>query len=69
MQVIARQGDTIDALCWRHLGRTHGVVEQVLDRNRNLAAYGPLLPHGTSVELPELTPTSSATRALTQLWD
>ncbi|TLX52838.1 phage tail protein, partial [Stutzerimonas nosocomialis] len=29
----AQQGDTVDAICWRHYGRTAGVVEQVLDAN------------------------------------
>jgi phage tail protein X len=69
MRVHARQGDTVDLLCWRYLGRTTGVVEQVLARNRELAAQGPVLAHGTQVELPDPTPTASATRALLQLWD
>ncbi|WP_034176293.1 tail protein X, partial [Burkholderia ambifaria] len=46
MEVRALQGETIDALCWRVLGRTRGVVEAVLDLNRDLAQYGPILPHG-----------------------
>ncbi|MGM7571152.1 tail protein X, partial [Klebsiella pneumoniae] len=28
MKVRAYQGDTVDALCWRHYGRTQGVTEQ-----------------------------------------
>ncbi|MBN0734782.1 tail protein X, partial [Pseudomonas aeruginosa] len=27
MKVRAYQGDTVDALCWRHYGRTQGVTE------------------------------------------
>jgi len=53
MLVRARQGDTLDALCWRHLGITQDVVEQALQINPGLADLGPVLPHGTLVELPE----------------
>ncbi|WP_258087249.1 tail protein X, partial [Xenorhabdus bovienii] len=36
MQVRAFQGDTVDLLCWRHYGRTQGIVEQVLEANPDL---------------------------------
>ncbi|VUC77800.1 Phage tail protein X (GpX) [Salmonella sp. NCTC 11881] len=41
MKVRAHQYDTVDALCWRHYGRTQGVTEQVLHANPGLAEYGP----------------------------
>lgn len=41
MKVRAHQYDTVDALCWRHYGRTQGVTEQVLKANPGLAEYGP----------------------------
>ncbi|EJK20359.1 phage Tail Protein X [Klebsiella pneumoniae subsp. pneumoniae KPNIH19] len=41
MKVRAYQGDTVDALCWRHYGRTQGVTEQVLQANPGLAEHGP----------------------------
>ncbi len=41
MKVRAHQYDTVDALCWRHYGRTQGVTEQVLQANPGLAEYGP----------------------------
>ncbi|RPE74618.1 tail protein X [Vulcaniibacterium tengchongense] len=70
MRVYARQGDTLDLLCWRHLGHTAGVVEQALEMNPGLCEHGPVLPHGTPVDLPEITATASAvTRPLVQLWD
>lgn len=68
-RVIARQGDTLDALCWRHLGRTAGFVEAALESNPGLASLGSILPHGTAVDLPEPTTTSPATKSLVQLWD
>lgn len=41
MKVRAHQYDTVDALCWRHYGRTQGVTEQVLKANPGLAEYVP----------------------------
>lgn len=37
MKVIAHQYDTVDALCWRHYGRTQGMTEIVLAANPGLA--------------------------------
>ncbi|QDQ27715.1 phage tail protein [Chitinimonas arctica] len=68
MRVHAQQGDTVDALCHRYYGRTAGVVEAVLNHNRGVADFGPTLPHGTAVELPELTAPPPST-PLIQLWD
>lgn len=68
MQVIAQQADTVDALCWRHLGMTRGVVEETLLLNPGLAEHGPVLPHGTVVTLPEPV-AEPATVATVRLWD
>ena len=67
MQVRSQQNDTVDQLCWRHLGRTEAVVEAMLDINPGLAALGPVLPAGTLVTLPDtpITPTQPTV----QLWD
>lgn len=67
-RVYAMQGDTVDALCYRHLGATKGVVEIVLEMNMGLAALGPVLPMGTAVDLPEL-PQAQATVQLVNLFD
>ncbi|MEW5560251.1 tail protein X [Enterobacter asburiae] len=67
MQVIAQQGDTLDALCQRYYGRTGGVVEAVLDENPGLAELGAILPHGTAVSLPEVD-TAPVTETV-NLWD
>lgn len=69
MRVAAHQGDTLDQLCWRHLGRTAGVVEAALLANPGLADLGPVLPHGTVIDLPDPAPVAPAQRALIQLWD
>lgn len=65
--VRAAQGDTLDLICWRHYGRTDGVVEQVLEANPGLARLGPILPHGTLVQLPEIA--TQPQRQTVQLWD
>jgi len=68
MKVIARQGDTVDAICWRHYGRTDGTVEAVLEANAGLADFGAVLPAGTVVFLPDLN-TVPNTAPLLQLFD
>ncbi|MEA9393492.1 tail protein X [Acerihabitans sp. TG2] len=67
MQIYALQGDTVDAICWRYYGRTQGVVEQVLAVNPRLADLGAMLPHGTTLELPDI-PDAAVIESL-NLWD
>ncbi len=67
MQVRARQGDTIEAICWRHLKRTD-IAVKVLELNPELASIGVLIPEGRLVILPDAVTTAN-TRKLTQLWD
>lgn len=66
--VIAQQNETIDALCHRVLGTTDA-VEVVYKLNQNLADLGPFLPHGTAVQVPEKTTTTTSTVQRTALWD
>jgi len=66
--VIANQGDTVDALCWRHYGRTAGVTEAVLEANPGLADLGPILPQGVMVNMPEAQSTAPV-RQMVNLWD
>ena len=67
MQVTALQGDSVDSLCWRHLGSS-AAVEATLEANPGLAALGPVLPMGTAVALPDVAPTASNDNII-QLWD
>ena len=67
--IRANQGDTLSAICWQHYGTTAGgIVEQVLEANPGLAGLGPLLPMGTLITLPAVTPVTN-TEELIQLWD
>jgi len=70
MTATARQGDTLDLICWRELGTTEGgVVEAALELNRGLAGAGALIAEGTAVILPEPAATTAATRETVNLWD
>ncbi|NVZ96767.1 tail protein X [Pseudomonas sp. B6001] len=66
--VCANQNDTVDALCWRHYGRTAGVTEAVLEANPGLADHGPILPQGLVVNMPEVQ-ASAPQRQMVNLWD
>lgn len=65
--VRALQGDTVDAICWRHYGATLGKTEAVLAANPGLAAHGPVLPQGLAVRLPQAAPAPQKTTI--KLWD
>ncbi|WP_313801017.1 tail protein X [Sphingobium sp.] len=65
----ALAGETVDAICWRVLGRTQDVTEQVLALNPGLAALGPALPAGTVVTLPEISDLAPAVLETVNLWD
>ena len=66
--ITALQNDTVDAICWREYGRSSGVVEMVLTANPKLAAFGPFIPMGTQVTLPEIE-TPQQTKQTINLWD
>ncbi|KQM21952.1 tail protein X [Novosphingobium sp. Leaf2] len=66
---IALAGDTVDAICWRELGRTRAVTEQVLALNPGLAALGPRLPAGTAVALPDMAQAAPPVLETVKLWD
>ena len=69
MQVRSQQNDTVDQLCWRHLGQTERVVEATLELNPGLAAAGPVLPGGMAITLPNPATTPAAPRPTVNLWD
>ncbi len=68
MRVHAQQHDTVDAICWRYLGQTADVVEQVYELNPGLVGQGPVLQHGTPVVLPD-TVSRTSTLQTVKLWD
>lgn len=67
MQYRTKDGDVLDAICHSYYGSTSGIVEQVLISNPGLAAYGPVLPGGLIVTLPDISITEEQT--VVRLWD
>lgn len=66
-QVRTQQGETVDALCWRHYGRTLGMTEAVLQANPGLARHGLILPQGLLVTMPALS--APPPKTTVTLWD
>ena len=67
--VRSQQNDTVARLCWRQYGTTsRPTLDAVFDANPDSCSDGPVLPNGTLVMLPDLTP-STPVNTLTQLWD
>ncbi len=67
MWVTAQQHEPLDALCYRAKRWERGIVEATLEANPGLAEYGPFLPHGLAVWLPNVA--LQSVRHLLQLWD
>jgi phage tail protein X len=68
---ITKDGDMLDLICYRnYAGVQSGAVEAVLEANYRLglADYGPMLPRGIKIVLPDLPSTLSKT-PLVKLWD
>lgn len=51
---IAKDGETLDYICWKYYGKTNGIVEQVLKANRHLAELPAILKAGTQINLPDI---------------
>lgn len=68
MKLRAQQGDTVDAMCWRHYGMTEGMVELVLEHNPGLADVGVILPEGLVIEMPD-APKPKTPTPLLKLWE
>lgn len=68
MRYRTKDGDAVDAICWRHYGEQSGAVEVVLEANPGLADIGPVLPAGIIIELPELPPAVQELPTV-RLWD
>jgi phage tail protein X len=66
-QYRTKTGDMIDAICHRYYGSQSGAVERVYEANRSLADYGPVLPSGLVIELPEM-PVAETVKTV-RLWD
>ena len=66
MTVITQQNDTLDAICYRTLGRTDIIVD-VINSNPH-AISTPILPAGIEIRIPDL-PTVKPIKTIIKLWD
>ena len=48
--------------------RLNGIVEIVLEKNPGLADYGPILPAGVAILLPDISESEDDTVPVIQLW-
>lgn len=68
--VMTIAGDSVNRILWRELRRDDDETEERLwALNPGLAAYGPLLPSGVRVTLPDLTPRANTARKVVTAWD
>jgi phage tail protein X len=52
---VTKDGDVLDAICWKYYGSTSGTVEKVLEANRHLAELGSIFAAGVKIILPDLS--------------
>jgi phage tail protein X len=51
---ITKDGDVLDAICWKYYGKTSGVLEKVLEANRHLSQLDSVLNANIKIVLPDL---------------
>lgn len=52
---VTKDGDVLDAICWKYYGSTTGMVEKVLEANRHLAELGSIFEANVKIVLPDLS--------------
>lgn len=68
MQVRAQQNDNLDAIVYRHFGKSEGLLEIACELNPHLMNQ-PVIPIGTIVNLPDPdTEKISVAQDTLQLW-
>ena len=52
---VTKDGDVLDAICWKYYGKTSGILEKVLEANHHLSELGMIFSAGVKISLPDLT--------------
>jgi len=68
MNYRSKEGDVVDAICYRYYGRSN-VAAQVYDMNPGLSGYGPILPSGVIIDLPDIEEPSTTVLSKISLFD
>lgn len=64
----SRAGDVVDDIAWRQYGVVNEtILSTVLEANPGLAGYGPVLPAGVDILLPDIEQTTPASEGV-KLW-
>ncbi len=66
--VVTTGGEAVDQIALSAYGASVGTTEVLLNANPGLAAYGPLLPAGVTIDLPDL-PAAPSAAAPVKLYD
>lgn len=61
-----KDGDVLDDICYIYYGHLTGTVEKVMQVNCRLSQYGPILPAGIKIVLPEIKIKSS--KDIVRMW-
>jgi phage tail protein X len=70
LQYLTKQGDVLDAIAFGQYGAcTEDTLNAVLAANYGLATYGPILPMGLTITLPDQAPTTPPVSTGVSLWD
>lgn len=68
MKVRSIAGDTVGMILFRYLGRDDDEIERAFfENNSGVAAYGPTLPAGVVVIIPE--PPAVPVKKVVNVWD
>lgn len=65
---ITRANDMLDAICFKYYDESRDYTEAVREANPALSAFGPLLPAGVSIDLPDLNALKIQPDTI-RLWD
>ncbi|MGI0120275.1 tail protein X [Zooshikella sp. RANM57] len=68
MNYRTKDGDVVDAICCQLYGRSD-VAPDVYDLNPGLSSYGPVLPAGIMLRLPDVTKTKKRVLSKVSLFD
>ena len=60
VEYTTSEGDMVDLICLNHYGTSSTTMEAVYAKNKGLVDYGPVLPAGVKIFLPELDTDSGA---------
>jgi phage tail protein X len=67
-QYVTKQPDMVDDIAFHVYGKSDGATEAIYAANPGLADYGPFLPPGVTITLPDLSSDAPQLQTV-KLWD